>query len=840
MNNRLPPASSHQRDEQVLALCESHLADEEALLADMLDSLRQVRAAFVERNLNRLATLQSRQEQLVRTSQEMARLRDRLRDSLAPLLGVVSAEVTLRTAALSLTEPARGRLLARHQRLVEIVREAEQLNHHNASLLGYARISRQPVRRLDRDDGRRKLRTTRRTPRRALRLLSRSQGVRIMSILNSGVSALNAAQTALSVIGNNLANSNTPGYHEQVVDLTEAMPTQVGNLVLGSGVQVSDTRRIIDNPLETAITNQTFSLASTTAQLNTLQQVQTTLSPSSGSLGDDIETFFNDVQQLATQPADPTQRTVVVGDAQNITSEFNSLSSSLGQLQDGVDSQLSDTVTSVNSLAQQIAQLNGQIQAASVNGATPNDQLDQRDQLVNQLAQSLNVQVVPASFNQVNVLAGGVPLVVANQSNALQFSLDSSGQAQVTESNSSTPLTITGGQLGGLLAAQNQTLPQVQAQLNTLAGTFIAQVDNVQATGLGLSGPSTLLSGTRGVNSVTAPLDQAGLAFPPQAGTLYVSVTNQSTGARTLSAVNIDPSTQSLNDVAAALSAVPNLQAVTNPQTGTLQVMAQPGFAFDFAGQPPTTPNTSGFTGSATPQVGGQYTGTGNDTYSFQVVGSGTVGVTPNLSLQVTDSSGQAIATLNVGQGYSPGTALTVANGITVQLASGTANNGDTFSTPVVAQPDTAGILTALGLGTFFSGSTAADIAVQPALVNNPDLLAASRNGDSGDNSNLNRLAALDNQPLLGNGTQTFSQAFDATIGTVATQVQQLTDQQTSQQALGQSLQTQQQSISGVDPNTELVNLMNFQQSFQMASEYIATVNSTLQSLFQVLQPSIS
>jgi flagellar hook-associated protein 1 len=214
--------------------------------------------------------------------------------------------------------------------------------------------------------------------------------------------------------------------------------------------------------------------------------------------------------------------------------------------------------------------------------------------------------------------------------------------------------------------------------------------------------------------------------------------------------------------------------------------------------------------------------------------------VTPNLTLQVKDAGGNPVTTLNIGQGYSPGTALTVANGVTVKLASGTANNGDTFSIPVIAQPDTAGILTALGLGTFFTGSTPADLAVQPALLSNPSLLAGSRSGDPGDNSNLLRLAALHDQPLLANSTQTLTQGFDALVGDVATQVQQLTTQQTSQQAIGQQLQVQQQSISGVDPNEEMVNLMNFQRSFQIASEYISTVSTTLNSLLQILQSSIA
>ena len=668
---------------------------------------------------------------------------------------------------------------------------------------------------------------------------SSKHGYDAMSLYTVGASALDASQTVLNLIGNNLANANTPGYHRQVADLTEGLPTPIGTISVGSGVQVADTRRIVNNLLETAITNSTFATADTTAQLNTMQQVQANLNPSSGSVHADLTQFFSDVTQLSANPGDATQRTILLNDANNLAQEFNSLGSSLTQVQSGLDAQMNSSVSNVNALAQQIAQLNGQIQIATANGSTPNDQLDQRDQLVNQLAGMMNVQVIPSSLGQVNVLAGGAPVVVGNQSMNLQYSVDSNNQGQLTAAGTTTPLTVTGGQLGGLLTVRNQSLTNVQTQLNTLAGTLAQQVDNIQATGIGLGGPSTLLSGTRAVNNANAPLSKAGLAFPPKAGTLYVGVTNLSTGARTLTAVNIDPATQSLNNVATALSAVPNLQALANPQSGTLQVMAKPGYAFDFAGIPPSSPNTSGFTGTAVPQIGGQYTGTNNDTYTFQVSGSGTVGVTPNLTLQVKNSSGGTLASLNIGQGYSPGTALIAANGITIQLASGTANNGDKFSMPVVAQPDTSGVLTALGLGTFFTGSSASDLAVQPALMNDPSLLAASRTGAAGDNSNLTRLAALQSQPVLANGTQSLIQGFDAIVGSTATQVQNLTDQQTSQLALGQQLQTQQQSISGVDPNQELINLLNFQRSFQLASEYIGTVNTTLQSLLATIQPSI-
>jgi len=198
------------------------------------------------------------------------------------------------------------------------------------------------------------------------------------------------------------------------------------------------------------------------------------------------------------------------------------------------------------------------------------------------------------------------------------------------------------------------------------------------------------------------------------------------------------------------------------------------------------------------------------------------------------------IASLNIGQGYQPGSTLQVGNGVTVQLSSGTANNGDSFTTRVVANPDTAGLLTALGINTFFTGNNANNIAVQPNLVNNPAQLAASRTGQPGDGSNLQRMAALADQPLLANGTQTFSQFYGSMVGDAGTQVKQLSDQQSAQQLIGQRIEAQQQAVSGVDPNEELVRELEAQRAFEMASRYISTVNTTLDSLFRIVDATLA
>jgi flagellar hook-associated protein 1 FlgK len=334
---------------------------------------------------------------------------------------------------------------------------------------------------------------------------------------------------------------------------------------------------------------------------------------------------------------------------------------------------------------------------------------------------------------------------------------------------------------------------------------------------------------------VDAPLAQANLAFPPQAGSLFIGVTNLSTGQRTLNEIHIDPATQSLQDLAASISAVNHVQAVAETQSKTLTILAQPGYAIDFTGRIASAPDTQAITGTTAVQLGGAYTGSKNDQLTFTVQGSGTVGVTPNLTLSVQDSGGHQLASLNIGQGYSPNSALQVGDGVTVQLASGTVNNGDSFTANVVAQPDTAGILSALGLQSFFQGDSAADVSVQPGLLNDPTQLAASTTGQPGDGSNLARLAALQDSPLLAGGSQTLSQFSAALIGQVGTQVKALTQQQTNQSALSQQLQAQQQSVSGVDPNQELVNMIQAQQAFQMSAHYIDVLNQTLSDLIQIV-----
>jgi flagellar hook-associated protein 1 len=374
-------------------------------------------------------------------------------------------------------------------------------------------------------------------------------------------------------------------------------------------------------------------------------------------------------------------------------------------------------------------------------------------------------------------------------------------------------------------------------QLNTLAQGLATQFDKIQSTGLGLSGPMTNLTSQRTVANTNQPLSTANLAFPPQTGTLYITVTNLATGQRTLNKVAIDPKTQSLANVATAISAVPNIQAVVNSQTGTLSLLAKPGYGFDFTGNLSTAPDTQAITGTTAATIDGQYTGTTNDTYTYSFSGPGTIGVTPNLTMQVSNGAGNVLGTFNVGQGYTAGTDLTTVSGVQINMAAGTVNAGDTFSVNVAGNPDSANVLGALGLNTFFIGNNAGDLQVNPALLNDPSQLAASTTGQAGDGSNLAKMVSLQNQSVLANGSQTFQKYLENLIGNVGAQTSDMQANSSAYGALGQQLNDQLQSATGVDTNTALMQLVQYQQAYQMSAQYVSVVNQTIQSLINIIYP---
>lgn len=649
--------------------------------------------------------------------------------------------------------------------------------------------------------------------------------------LSIGLSGLTVNQSLLDLVGQNVTNANNPAYHRQDAILA----ARVHGAPPGDGVEITQVRRLISDVLEAALNRSTFQASDTTQQLESLHQLQATLDPGDGSLHDALETFFNEAEKLTVKPDDGTQRRVVLAAAQALTDRLNDGSQALTNLGHDLETAGRQAVGEVNELAKQVADLNLQIRDATLRDVPANDLKDQRDDLISQIAQRVDIRTLDQDFGQRSVIVAGLPIVIGSTATALQFDVDTQNRAVVLPAGSTVPLPITGGQLGGILTVRNELLPQYQGVFRDFADHLVRALDETHAQGLGLTGPLTQLTGERSVQRIDVPLSQAGLAYPPQAGSLYVSVTNFATGQRTLTRVDIDPATQSLQDVAQALSAVPNLQAVADPQSGKLVVMARPGFGFDFAGRLPTAPTSQAVTGTSAPRVSGQYIGAANDTLTWTVAGSGTVGVTPGLTLELRNSAGTLLASQNIGAGYEPGTDLPDIQGVSAALAAGSVNAGDTFAIQAVAQPDSANLLTALGLNTLFAGDQATGLRVRPDLLANPERFALSKSGATGDGANLRALIASRDQRLAANGTQTLRESLEDLTGRIASRVHDLELQQTAQQALTQRLQDERQAASGVDPNEELVRMLQYQRGFQMSARYISVVNDTLDDLVHIV-----
>ncbi|MBI5756900.1 MAG: flagellar hook-associated protein FlgK [Planctomycetales bacterium] len=657
-----------------------------------------------------------------------------------------------------------------------------------------------------------------------------------MMQLSIGVSALQASQRALEITGQNVSNASTPGYHRQTAQLMSAQPMQLGGFSIGRGVELSDVRRAVSDQVELALTRQVSDNGSVDARLQGLTRLESRLSSGDGSTGGQLESLFNQLEQLSSRLHDGASRKVVVSAASQLTHEVNSLATEMYRMRDDLDRSIAQVVGEINPLAKQIADLNTRIRQVTARGTAPNDLLDQRGTLINELGRRISVEVLNGNLGQVTLLASGVPLVIAERSLALEAHVDSAGVATVQVADSDAPLPITGGQLGGLLTVRNTRLGDYRSRLDALAREMSRAFDEFQSTGLGVSGAFTQLNGQRAVKDLAAPLNVSGLTFTPRSGSLFIGVTNTATGQRTLREVAIDPASQSLADVGTAISSVPNLQPFVNTQNGTLSLFAAPGYTFDFTGGLDTTPTTTFSAGTtSSPRIGGVFNGQTNDRYTFNFLTSGTVGVTSGLQVRVTNQAGDVVNTLDVGQGYSAGQPLQVANGVTVSLATGNVTAGDTFSTRVVGQPDTSGLLTALGLNTFFTGDDAATLKVNSDLLGNADRLATSRTGQPGDSSNLQRLVSLRDAARLNNGTLTMSQFYNEAVADVGMEVRNLKEQEATNQVLTGQLETEQQSISGVDPNEEMVQLLKYQKMFQIAAKYINTINEALDELIKII-----
>ncbi|RPD98135.1 flagellar hook-associated protein FlgK [Candidatus Pantoea deserta] len=316
------------------------------------------------------------------------------------------------------------------------------------------------------------------------------------SIINSAMSGLSAAQAALSTTSNNITNYTVAGYSRQTILLSQANSTLQGSTYYGNGVNVTGVQREYDEFITAQLRGSSASYSAANTQYSQISNIDDLLSTSTTSLSTSIQSFFTNLQNVVSNADDPSARQSMLSYAQGLVNQFQTTSQYLTNMQSSVNTDIASSVDQINTYTSQIADLNKQIaKLSTADGAQPNDLLDQRDQLVNNLNDIVGVSVSKQDGNYI-VSMGSLTLVNGNKSTSLVAMPSSSDPSRTTVGyvdNSAGNVeiaekSITTGSLGGLFAFRSQDLDTAQNQLGQLAAAFTTSFNAVHTQGYDSNG----------------------------------------------------------------------------------------------------------------------------------------------------------------------------------------------------------------------------------------------------------------------------------------------------------------------------------------------------------------
>lgn len=301
----------------------------------------------------------------------------------------------------------------------------------------------------------------------------------ILAIARSG---LLTQQLALQVTGHNLANATTEGYSRQRAELVPGTPVRLPEGLLGTGVRVADITRARDTLLDGVYRRETSLFHAFDAQHSALSSVEGAFVEGGDlSLGASLDAFWSAWSDLANDPSSVTGRSVVVARAGQLVEQFHSIDATLDVISGQVTASLETSVDRVNAILEEVAALNGAVAGAMSGGRSAPDLADQRDRLLDELAQLLPVESTPRENGAVGVVVEGVSVVEGTHAQTLDLSFASGAWSLSTENG--TPVAVVGGSIGGALITVNDDFSAIRAELDTLARGIVERVNAIHVTG---------------------------------------------------------------------------------------------------------------------------------------------------------------------------------------------------------------------------------------------------------------------------------------------------------------------------------------------------------------------
>ncbi|MCL2075721.1 MAG: flagellar hook-associated protein FlgK [Betaproteobacteria bacterium] len=662
-----------------------------------------------------------------------------------------------------------------------------------------------------------------------------------MSLMSTGITALNTAQLGLATTFHNISNANTLGYSRQTAMQATNYAVNTGVGSIGQGVHVITIMRSYDDIL----TKQLQDAQSRSSELNAyhsmISRIDNLLADPNSGLTPILSGFFNAVHDVAANPAMVSARQAMVSAAEALATRFQTLENRMFQLYDEVNTQLESAVAEINAYSDRIAELNRQIVAQHGTGHMPNDLLDKRDQLVLELNELVKVNTYLDDNGALNVFTGsGQSLVVGTQTVRLEVRPSASdpermviaqrgSQAELPETH------LSGGLVGGILSFRREALDQASNALGQIAAAIALTVNAQQALGQDLLGeingdmgfvseifklsPPKSIENSR--NSGTGSI--ASFTFdPPQmsaSGNFYTQLTGSDYEVRFNGPSADDYTITRLSDKQVVWSGTAD--GTTPAQFDGLTLVLNTGHALgDSYRLEPTRETARNI--SVKQEIAGDVrriaaampmrTAVHPENAGTALISAGEIVspnyVVPGVPWMITYDSGTGNLTINGTPGsvlvngvatsfpfaYNSGDEITV-DGFKFVLT-GTPADGDRFT----LEANTGGIA---------DSRNAVKIAgLQTALT---------MNGGSGDN-----------------GTATFQTGYAQLVSKIGTQTKTAVANGMAQDMVLNQAFEQRSSLAGVNLDEEAANLMKYQMSYQAAAKMLNTVSILFDSLLAI------
>ena len=320
---------------------------------------------------------------------------------------------------------------------------------------------------------------------------------RVSSLMSVGRRSMMNSQTGLHTVGHNIANKETEGYSRQRTETQSNFAQGSGKRRIGMGASAAAVRRINNPYLEKQIGNETSELATAQGRQQGLSRLEQIYNEQTvEGFNTSLTSFFNTFRELSTNPESMPRRTAVRAASETLVNDFHNIHSQLSEVAGDINSQIEISVNDLNSITEEIATLNNQVQEVELTGGWANDERDRRDHLLKKLGEIVDVKWNEGEDSTVTVsTAKDALLVVGGNANHLAAVSTPEREGKGEGDNDivfyhhdfAEPLLLSdrikGGRLGGLLSVRSGELNGLKHDMDNLAYTIASEVNSMHSKG---------------------------------------------------------------------------------------------------------------------------------------------------------------------------------------------------------------------------------------------------------------------------------------------------------------------------------------------------------------------